>query len=177
MNNHPTIPAPVNVAVRALLQSPLHWVMSYNTMLLAVTGRKTGRVYQVPVSYSVDGNDLVCFTDAPWWKNLRGGAGVAATIRGRRRDGIGWAVTGGVAEHLASHLRVVPRDAKYHGVRLGPDGQPDPADLASAAATTAMIRVQLHEPREELSDGRHPHRWRSRSVVGVWLGGAAPGHW
>jgi len=47
MNDHPTIPEPVNVMVRALLRSPLHWTMSRNTMLLAVTGRKTQRVYQV----------------------------------------------------------------------------------------------------------------------------------
>lgn len=49
MNEHPTIPEPVNVIVRALLRSPLHWAMSHNTMLLALTGRKTGRVYRVPV--------------------------------------------------------------------------------------------------------------------------------
>jgi hypothetical protein len=117
MNEHPTIPEPVNVMVRALLRSPLHWTMSRNTMLLAVTGRKTQRVYQVPVSYSVDGPDLVGFTDAPWWK------------------------------HLARHLRVVPRDAKYHGVRLERGHEPNAADLASAAHTTAMIRIRFDEPR------------------------------
>lgn len=117
-------------------------------MLLAVTGRNTGRVYQVPVSYSVDGHDLVCFTDSPWWKNLRDAAPVTAAIRGRRRNATAQAVSGPVvAEHLARHLRVVPRDAKYHGVRLGPGRQPNAADLARAAHTTAMIRIRLHQPR------------------------------
>ncbi|MGH3267438.1 MAG: nitroreductase/quinone reductase family protein [Trebonia sp.] len=148
MNEHPTIPEPVNVIVRALLRSPLHWAMSHNTMLLAVTGRTTGRVYQVPVSYTRDGHDLVCFTDSRWWKNLRDGAPVTAAIRGRRRNGIAQAVSGpAVAEHLACHLRIVPRDAKYHGVRLGPRHEPNAADLARAAHTTAMIRIRLHEPR------------------------------
>jgi len=148
MNEHPTIPEPVNVMVRALLRSPLHWTMSSNTMLLAVTGRKTQRVYQVPVSYSADGPDLVCFTDAPWWKNLRGGAPVTAAIRGRRRSGTAQAISGpDVAEHLARHLRVVPRDAKYHGVRLERGREPNAADLAGAAHTTAMIRIRFDEPR------------------------------
>jgi hypothetical protein len=66
MTTNPTIPEPANVVVRALLRSPLHWVMSHNTMLLSVTGRKTGRIYTVPISYSIDGLQLVCFTDAPW---------------------------------------------------------------------------------------------------------------
>lgn len=148
MNEHPTIPEPVNVMVRALLRSPLHWAISHNTMVLAVTGRNTGRVYQVPISYSVDGHDLVCFTDSPWWKNLRDSASVTTEIRGRRRDGTAQAVSGPVvAAHLARHLRIVPRDAKYHGVRLGHGREPNAADLARAAHTTAMIRIQLHEPR------------------------------
>jgi hypothetical protein len=105
VNDHPTIPEPVNVMVRALLRSPLHWTMSRNTMLLAITGRKTQRVYQVPVS-------------GP-----------------------------GVAEHLARHLRIVPRDARYHGVGLEPGREPNAADLAAAAHTTAMIRIRFDEPR------------------------------
>jgi hypothetical protein len=36
----------------------------------------------------------------------------------------------------------VPRDAKYHGVRLRVDGTPEPGDLARAAETTVMIRIR-----------------------------------
>jgi hypothetical protein len=150
MSAHPTIPEPVNVAVRALLRSPLHRAMSRNTMLLAITGRKTGHVYHVPISYSRDGDHLVCYTDAAWWKNLRGGATVTAVIRGRRRHGTAEVVSGlAVAEHLARHLCVVPRDAKYHGVRLGADGEPDSGDLARAADTTVMICIRIGDPHRE----------------------------
>ncbi len=69
--DNPNAPESLNVLVRILLRTPLHWLISHNTMLLWVTGRKTGKVYNIPVSYTRDGKDLVVFTDAPWWKNLR----------------------------------------------------------------------------------------------------------
>jgi hypothetical protein len=96
----------------------------------------------------------MCCTDATWWKNLRGGATVTAVILGRRRHATAQVVSGpAVAEHLARHLCVV-RDAKYHGVRLGADGEPDPGDLARAAETTVMIRIRIGDPngRNEMED-------------------------
>lgn len=144
MTDHPTIPAPVNAVVRLLLRSPLHRMMSHNTLVLAVTGRKTGKVYRVPVSYSPDGSDLVCFTDAPWWKNLHPSAPVIAIIDGQRRSATAEAMSGPVVvEPLARHLRLVPRDAKYHAVRLRARNEPDEGDLERAAHTTAMIRLRL----------------------------------
>ncbi|WP_285030746.1 hypothetical protein [Mycolicibacterium sp. lyk4-40-TYG-92] len=120
--------------------------MSHNTLVLAVTGRVSGTIYQVPVSYSIEGSELVCFTDAPWWKNLRRRAPVTARVDGRSRAGTALAVTGPiVTEHLARHLRVVPRDARYHAVRLGPGNEPHLGDLERAALSTAMIRVRLSE--------------------------------
>ncbi|MBA0047371.1 nitroreductase/quinone reductase family protein [Mycobacteroides sp. LB1] len=159
MNDHPTIPEPINIAVRALLQSPLHWTMSHNTMLLAITGRRTGTAYRVPVSYSRDDNDLVCFTDSPWWINLRGGAAVAATIRGRWRNGTAQVTYGpAITEHLTRHIKLVPRDAKYHSVQLDPKRQPNAADIARAAEVTAMIRVQSDEPRQPRPTHINPTR-------------------
>jgi hypothetical protein len=146
VTEHPTIPESVNVLVRLLLRSPLHRLMSHNTMVLGVTGRQTGMIYRVPVSYSVEGTELVCFTDAPWWKNLRKRAPVTATINGRRKSGTALAATGPIViEHLTRHLRVVPRDAKYHAVRMGPRNEPHLGDLERAALSTAMIRVRLSE--------------------------------
>ena len=144
MSEHPTIPELVNVVVRVLLRSPLHRILSRNTMVLTVTGRKTGKVYRVPVSYSTEGTEIVCFTDSPWWKNLRQMSPVLVTIGGRTISGAAYAVTGPtVAEHLTRHLRVVPRDAKYHAVRLGPGNEPNTTDIERAVHTTAMIRVRL----------------------------------
>lgn len=154
MTEHPRILEPVNVLVRLLLRSPLHRTMSHNTLVLTVTGRKTGRAYRVPVSYSTEGRDLVCFTDAAWWKNLHPGAPVSVIIGGQRKSATAQAISGPVvAEHLARHLRHVPRDAKYHAVRLGPGERPHPGDLERAARRTAMIRIRLDKATRPSREG------------------------
>lgn len=54
-------------------------------MVLHITGRRTGRRYDIPVGYhDIDGQRTVV-TSAGWRRNLRGGADVEVTLRGRRR--------------------------------------------------------------------------------------------
>ena len=74
-----------NPLVRLLARSPLHRMLDGSVVLLHVTGRKTGRRYDVPVNYlDIDGR-LTVVTIAGWRVNLRGGADVEVTWRGRRR--------------------------------------------------------------------------------------------
>ena len=74
-----------NPVLRVLLNSPLHGVVDSSVLLLHVTGRKTGRRYDIPVNYvDVDGR-LMVVTIARWQANLRGGASVEVTLRGCRR--------------------------------------------------------------------------------------------
>jgi hypothetical protein len=74
-----------NPMVRMLLRSPLHGMLDASVLLLHVTGRKTGRQYDIPVNYvDIDGR-LIVVTSAAWRVNLRGGADVEVTWRGRRR--------------------------------------------------------------------------------------------
>lgn len=39
-------------------------------MILTVTGRRTGRSYQIPISYVADGAVVTCITgiENTWWK-------------------------------------------------------------------------------------------------------------
>ena len=74
-----------NPVLRLLLNSPLHGVVDSSVLLLHVTGRKTGRRYDIPVNYvDIDGRPTVV-TIAGWRVNLRGGAEVEVTLRGCRR--------------------------------------------------------------------------------------------
>ena len=74
-----------NPVLRVLLNSPLHGVVDSSVLLLHVTGRKTGRRYDIPVNYTdIDGR-LTVVTIARWRVNLRGGGDVEVTWRGRRR--------------------------------------------------------------------------------------------
>lgn len=51
--------------------------------LLRVTGRRTGRRYEVPVGVHRVPEGQVVFTDAPWRLNFRGGADAELVLGGR----------------------------------------------------------------------------------------------
>jgi hypothetical protein len=146
----PTIPPFVNTIVRAILRSPLHRIMSHNIMLLSFTGRKSGKRYAIPVSYVREDDTFTCFTDSRWWQNLRGGASVTLLVKGQELQGIATPVFDDketIAHHLRLFLQKVPRDAKFHAVRLSSSGQPDSDDIARAAQTDILIQVQLVTPQ------------------------------
>jgi hypothetical protein len=74
-----------NPLVRTLLGSPLHRVLDDSFLVLHLTGRKTGRRYDIPVGYVDMEGKLAVVTIAGWRVNLRGGADVEVTMRGHRR--------------------------------------------------------------------------------------------
>jgi hypothetical protein len=76
----------VNPAVRGLLRSPLHRLLSNNVMLLTVTGRKTGRTHTVPVGrHQLPDGTFVVFAAGNWRYNLGSGAEVRLALDGRER--------------------------------------------------------------------------------------------
>ncbi len=54
-------------------------------LLLHVTGRSSGRRYDIPVGYHDLDGQLRVLTDSRWRVNLRGGADVEVTFKGERR--------------------------------------------------------------------------------------------
>jgi hypothetical protein len=48
-----------NVFVSGLQRSPVHRVLSGSTMLITVTGRRSGRRYDIPVNFVRDDGDLL----------------------------------------------------------------------------------------------------------------------
>lgn len=78
----PTLIKMGNPLVRALLGSPLHKVLDDSCLVLHLTGRKTGRRYNIPVGYVDMGGKLTVVTVARWRVNLRGGADVEVTQHG-----------------------------------------------------------------------------------------------
>jgi hypothetical protein len=75
-----------NPLVRMLLGSPLHAVLDDSFLVLHLAGRKTGRRYDIPVGYVDMEGKLAVVTVARWRVNLRGGADVQVTLRGRLRS-------------------------------------------------------------------------------------------
>jgi hypothetical protein len=78
----PTLVKMGNPLVRMLLGSPLHRVIDDSFLVLHLTGRKTGRRYDIPVGYVDMEGRLIVVTVARWRVNLRGGADVEVTLRG-----------------------------------------------------------------------------------------------
>jgi len=140
----PVIPPFVNHAMNFVLHSPMHGVVSKTIMQITFTGRRTGRQYTTPVSYSRHGDEIYVFSHANWWKNLRGGALVTMCIRGQEHKGYAYPVAAdkqAVAEGLAAHLRKVPVDARFYGVTFDEDKNPRTEEVARAAQTVVMIRI------------------------------------
>ena len=64
-----------NPIVKFVLQSPMHPLMSSNTMLLTFPGRKSGKPYTTPINYAREGNGITSpmhpmalgFAVLGWW--------------------------------------------------------------------------------------------------------------
>ncbi len=82
MSQATSIPPFVNRAMKLVLRSPMHGLVSKTVLLISFHGRKSGKTYTTPVSYSQNGDQVVIFTHAAWWKNLRSGAPVTLRLRG-----------------------------------------------------------------------------------------------
>jgi len=120
--------------------------MEGKVLLLGFTGRKSGRRYTTPMSYVRVGDEVLMTTEAPWWKNLAGGAPVEVRLGGKSRPCFAEAVTreGGVAEVLRTILRHYPGYRRFVGVSIDEDGRPDDEMVLEAVRRGRVgIRVRL----------------------------------
>lgn len=146
MSQVTTVPPFINKTMKFVLRSPVHGMVSKFTTLITFTGRKSGKIYTTPVSYSQFEDRVYIFTHANWWKNLCDGAPVMLCLQGRERQG--WAEPvvedkEAIATRLAAHLRMVPGDSKYYGVTFDEHGNPNAEEVEKAVQTAVMICVQL----------------------------------
>lgn len=116
----------LNPTLKFLLRSPLHSAVSRSMAILILEGRKTGKRYDVVVTYTEEGDKLYTFSNTSWSRNFIGGAPVALRLRGElvRARAL-------VVEDLALIGRVIQRMAHNHGEQIvkgmglvgtGPDG-------------------------------------------------------
>ena len=134
-----------NDIVALALKSPLYPIMG-DTMLLTVTGRKTGRKIAVPVNYYRDGNSLwvVSSRDRNWWRNLLQGAEVGVHLRGQDLRGVGEVMLdeADVAAQMGEYARRLPASARYLGLRIE-NGTPNCDDIARLSKERLFIRICL----------------------------------
>lgn len=146
MTQTPTVPPIVNRAMKFVLRSPAHGIVSKTVLLITFTGRKSGKAYTTPVSYSQTGDLVTIFTHAEWWKNLPSGTPVTLRMRGREFQGLADPVAEdrqAIAAGLAQHLRQVPSDARYYSVKLDDAHNPNLEEIEKAVQSVVMLRVRL----------------------------------
>ena len=147
MSETTTVPPFVNKAMKFMLRSPMHGLVSKTVLLITFTGRKSGKTYTTPVSYSQHDDQVYIFSHAAWWKNLRGGTPVTLRIQGRDLQGLAEQPVAedkqAVAAGLTEHLRKVPSDARYYGVTFDDQRNPRADEVKKAVETVVMIPIRL----------------------------------
>lgn len=136
---------PFNSVVKWLLSSPIHGVMSRNTMVIEYRGRKSGKLHSVPVNYQTRDGELLTTSlkSRVWWKSLRGGTPVRVLLRGRWKEAQAEVIEdeGGVARGISEYLELAPGWAKYFGIGLDAGGKPRPEDVAKTSRDKVFIRT------------------------------------
>ena len=135
-----------NPMVIWLLRSPLRSLVDKQTMLITVTGRKSGKHYTFPVSYIRDGETLLIISqrNRTWWRNLRDGAPVTIFLQGHvwRARGDTFTNTGMAANILLLILQHVPTYQQLLHVKLDVSGQPEhPEALQRLAQGYVIVRL------------------------------------
>ena len=142
---YPSPPAYISQIVKMILRSPLHVLMSHQTMLLTLQGRKTGKTYTVVVTYIQDGKMVFFLSRANWWKNLRGGAKVLLQLRGKAVTGFAEAVFDQslTEEKITQIVEMNAKEAKYFSVVMDNQNTVDPASVKLSAQHFILIRIRL----------------------------------
>ncbi len=143
----PRPPAFLNQVMAGLLRSPLHGLMSANLMLLTFTGRKSGKQFTTPVTYSYLSPDrLLVFTSSSWWKNLRGGAPVSLRIKGKLVQGTAEPTDDRqtiIAETRAYLAKKGVRNARMIGLQIDPKRELSQEYLDEVTRGRAVIYIQI----------------------------------
>ena len=133
-----------NDFVTFFLRTPLYVFMG-NTMLITVTGCKTGRKYSTPVGYYPEGDSLWVMTnrDRTWWRNVEKGAAVTLLLKGRTVRAFAEAEMdeNAVESHLLDYIQQIPMAAKPLGIRME-NRIPNSEDVARVARGRLFVKVR-----------------------------------
>jgi hypothetical protein len=136
-----------NPLMEWLLKSPLHGMLSGNTMIVYFKGQKSGKDYHVPVGYLRMDTTLLTVSSKQrtWWRNLRCGAAVTVLMKGKMVPAHACAFEddASVAECLKAFIQENPRMAGAFKVSIGADGQPEAESLHQAVSTRVIVRTTL----------------------------------
>jgi deazaflavin-dependent oxidoreductase (nitroreductase family) len=114
-------PAWVNSMMKWMLTTPgVQSMVGQGVALLTFTGRKTGKTYNIPVSYHREEDTVTVITKRVrnWWRNFEAPADVKIRLAGRDCTGTAEVETGDedVLGFMLDYLDKRPIDAKAYGL-------------------------------------------------------------
>lgn len=137
----------VNWVIDKVLRSPLAAGPGRAMILLHVVGHKSGKRYDVPVTYVPDGDDLVIGTPFSWARNLRTGEPIQVHYMGKLRtaDVVVHVDRDDVVSDYAILCRAKKTFAGFNNIGLDGEGNPEAADLVAAweqGARSFRLRIR-----------------------------------
>ena len=115
-------------------------------MLLTFKGRKSGRVYTIPINYVSAGGHYLSTSqrDRTWWRNLGKGEVVSLVVSGEMIRAASYVVDDalGVQAGLQTVIQYNPRYARFFKIRQFSDGEYDQDDIRRAANEIILVRFE-----------------------------------
>ncbi len=152
-----TPPSWLNALMRTMLRTPgLQRLVGRRTALVTFTGRRSGRTYTTPVSYTRRGDRVVltAHRSRRWWRNLETEPRVRLRLAGRDVAGTAAIEQGHTAlGYLVEFLEGQPMVARALGVDLV-RGNADPMQAEALLADTVVVVVDVSPPPGDVEAGR-----------------------
>jgi deazaflavin-dependent oxidoreductase (nitroreductase family) len=141
-------PAWMNATVRGMLRTPgIERWLGKGIALLTITGKKTGKLYRIPVSYHREGDAVTILTKKfrRWWRNLEAKPDVEIRLAGRTYPGKASARSGDERDlpTLIDFLESRPMDARAYGISLSPEGEVSAGMARALLNQIVVVRVAL----------------------------------
>jgi hypothetical protein len=133
-----------NDFVKFFLRTPLR-VFLGDTMLITVTGLKTGKKYSTPVGFYRENGNLWVLTsrNRTWWRNVRNGADISLLLKGKHIKAFAQAELDprSVETHMLEYIQHVPIATRSLGIRVE-NKVPDRGDIARIAKDRLFVKIQ-----------------------------------
>lgn len=136
----------LNILPKFVLGLPFQTPMSRRLILLSYQGRKSGRLYTIPVSYVQHADALLIPGGGAWKGNLEHGLPVRLRLRGREGKAIPEVIRDPEeVERLVTFMMDAnPAVSSFIGVPKRPDGHPDRELMKQAVRNGfAVVRLRL----------------------------------
>ncbi len=131
----------------AVLRSRFHGMMSGSTLLISVTGRKSGKTITTPVNYVQAGNEIIITSDQEktWWLNLRENKTAIILLKEQEHHCIAQLMESAeeFLPYLEKYFTGLPAAAKYLHVIRSADGTFEKDSLLKASAGRVMVICRL----------------------------------